>query len=72
MALLPWRWIGAGAVVLALAGGIYWLGGRDARHEADELRAQIETDRRMDDAAEDMRGRDDDGILDWLFKRGQR
>lgn len=74
MALVTGRlapWLAVTAAALAMTGTAWWLGGRDARRDTDALRGQIEAQRRMDDAGEIMRGRDDGGILDWLQRRGQ-
>lgn len=64
-------WAALAAAVLALGGFIYWQGGKSARMERDALQDQIDTGRRIDDAGEDIGGRDDDGILDWLHNRSQ-
>lgn len=74
MALLTGRvgLIAAGVlVVLAVVVAIYWMGGRDARREAGELRDEITTDRRMDDAGESIDSGDDGHVSDWLRRYGE-
>lgn len=53
-------------VVLAVVATIYWMGGREARREAGELRDQISTHERMRDADPDFA---DCGWSDRLFNR---
>lgn len=74
IALLTGRagiWLAGAVLLLAVVASIYWMGGRDARREADELRDEITTDRRMDDAGEDLRSGDDQHIRDWLRRYGE-
>lgn len=62
----------AGALaVLAVVASIYWMGGREARREADELRDYISTDERMDHAGEGIGAGDDSHVLDWLRRYGK-
>lgn len=58
-------------ISVSLLAGAYWLGGREARREADALRARIDTMERMDDAERGIRGLDDGAVLDWLHRRGR-
>ena len=61
----------AALAVLALIASIYWMGGREARREAGDLRDYISTDERMDHAGEDIGAGDDSHVLDWLRRYGQ-
>ena len=56
--------------VVALA-GVYWLGGVNGRAEVERLNEQIESVRRMDAAEKNLRGTSDDGVRDWLQRRGK-
>lgn len=71
--VLPWRALVPAIAVLAAGAGLWWLIDSRARlaAENDALRARIEAQERMDHVADDLRGRDDDGIREWLHRRGQ-
>ena len=55
------RYLAGAVAVLAVAGGLYWLGGRDARRDAerDAIKRNMETHERIRDAVSDPRTGDD-------------
>lgn len=55
------------AVLIALAFGIWQAAKRDAAH--DDLRDQVKAQERINGTLDDIRSRDDDGILGWLLER---
>ncbi|VDS07937.1 hypothetical protein PARHAE_01117 [Paracoccus haematequi] len=70
---LTGRWLLPLGAVLAACLCIWWLidSRADLSAENDALRARIEAQERMDHVEDDLRGRDNDGIRDWLHRRSQ-
>jgi hypothetical protein len=57
--------------VLAVAGGLYWLGGRDARRDAerDAIKARIEHIEQREERRDEIKNLSDDDLRDRLIKR---